>query len=83
MDGAADKEVLLFEAEFFAFEGLVVGVEDFRDGFAVGFFFDGAAIIAVIEDRKVKFFGSAGGPEAKGIDGIVIKSGDGDVKGDA
>ena len=54
LQGAGNKEVLLFQAQPFALKHLIIWIEDFSDGFCMYFFFNCTVIITDVKVFKIK-----------------------------
>ena len=67
MQRARHEEVLLQEPQNLSVFGLVVGVQNLRNGFAHGLFVDCLRVAALVECPEVEFVGSARFPEAQEV----------------
>jgi hypothetical protein len=55
LERGGDEEILLLESQFAVFQGLLAGVEHLGDVLVFDFFFDGANVIACIEEFELEF----------------------------
>ena len=76
LQGGADEEVLLLEAQLLAGGGVVVRVEDLGDGLVQGLFLHGAQIIAMVEIAQVKAVAGDRAPQNQGVGHAVAKARD-------
>ncbi len=83
VDRAGDEEVLLPQAELAPLLEVVVGVEDLGDDLGGVLGLHGAHVVAAVEEREVELLAGARGPEAEGVDGVGVVTGDGRVVGHA
>ncbi len=80
---AADKKVLLDEAQLLAVLRLVVRVENLRDGLADRLLAHRLDVAAGVERAQVKLLGRARGPETQEVHGLGAVARDGNVVGHA
>ena len=76
---ARDKEILLYEAKFFAGLGGVVRIEHLGDGFRDGLLPQGIHIAAFVEDFEVEVLVSLSLPKSKHVHGAAIVADDRNV----
>ena len=70
LEGAADEEVLLLEAQPAARVGAVVGIEHLGEGLGAHLLLHGAVVIAHVEGMEVEGFGGFGPPQPEPIAGV-------------
>ena len=75
-DGTADEEIFLNQAQLLARVRVVGGVENLCDVLGPVFFFDGADVVALIEDVEAEAFVGACAPEAEHIHGVGLEAED-------
>ena len=83
LERTGDKEVLLEQAQFLAALGLVVRVENLRDGFAVVLFAHGFLVTAAVEGLEIELLRRSRFPEAQEVHRVGAVAGHRNVVGNA
>ena len=69
---AGDQEVFLHQAQFLAGHRRIAGIQHARDVFAADLLFDGANVVAAVEDFDVEIVGRARLEEAQVVDRVAV-----------
>ncbi len=81
--GASHQEIFLHQPQLFAGNHGVGRIEDAGDVFGPDLLFDGADVVAAVEDLYIEIFRSAGGEQAQEVDGFSVVAGHRHVVGNA
>ena len=82
LGGGGDEEVLLLQAEGFALDMIVSGVEHLGDDLGHGALLHALDIVALGEEVHVQRIGALGVPQPQGVDLLAVVAGDQHVPGD-
>jgi hypothetical protein len=74
LQGGGNEEVFLLQPQFLALEHVVVGVQNFRDGFRMDLVGNGLLVVSVIEVTQLEVAGTLGSPEAEIVHRMVSVS---------